>query len=176
MGMTPETPVATFAFVSGPLRGTQLTLFASRLLHHGVGQMESFALGAIDAVRVGYRRDTQRIGWGAALALAALLLFLMSGPLGAFAERAGGEVADAQAMGQLLRAVMRALEIFAGLMPVLGAALLLWGGALIVSGWLGSTELVLTLAASERAYGVRGRNPMLADFAQLLAERAAHRG
>jgi hypothetical protein len=32
------------------------------------------------------------------------------------------------------------------------------------------------LPAGERAYAVRGRNVQLADFASLLAERAAQRG
>lgn len=174
--MPPEAPVASFDFPSGPLRGTQLTLYASRLLHHGVGHMESLALGAIAAVRVGYQRDAQRIGWGVTLVLAALLLFALFRPLGAFAASAGAEVADGQAVGQLLRAVLRALEALAGLMPVAAVALLGWGGTLIVFGWQGTTMLVLTLPISERVYEVRGRNPLLSDFAELVAERVSQRG
>ena len=174
--MPPEAPVASFDFPSGPLRGTQLTLYASRLLHHGVGHMESLALGAIAAVRVGYQRDAQRIGWGVTLVLAALLLFALFRPLGAFATSAGAEVADGQAVGQLLRAVLRALEALAGLMPVAAVALLGWGGTLIVFGWQGTTMLVLTLPISERVYEVRGRNPLLSDFAELVAERVSQRG
>jgi len=174
--MPPESPVASFDFSSGPLRGTQLTLYASRLLHHGVGQMESIALGAIPAVRVGYQRDTQRIGWGVTLILVALVLFALFRPLGALAAGVGADVADGQAVGQLLRAVMRALEAFAGLLPVIGVAFLAWGGTLIAFGWLGTTTLVLTLPAGERVYTVRGRNHLLADFAELLAERVSQHG
>lgn len=176
MSMPPEAPVASFDFPSGPLRGTQLTLYASRLLHHGVGHMESLALGAIAAVRVGYERDAQRIGWGVTLVLAALLLFALFRPLGAFAASAGAEVADGQAVGQLLRAVLRALEALAGLMPVAAVALIGWGGTLIVFGWQGTTMLVLTLPISERVYEVRGRSPLLQDFAELVAERVSQHG
>jgi hypothetical protein len=174
--MPPETPVASFDFPSGPLRGTQLTLYASRLLHHGVGQMESVALGAIAAMRVGYERDAQRIGWGATLILVALVLFALFRPLGSFASSAGAAVADGQAVGQLLRAAMSALEALAGLLPVIAVALLAWGGTLVAFGWQGTTLLVLTLPVSERAYAVRGRNPLLQDFAELLAERVAQHG
>ena len=174
--MPPESPVATFDFPSGPMRGTQLTLFASRLLHHGVGQMESLALGAIAAVSIGYHRDAQRIGWGVTLIVVALVLFALFRPLGAFAVSAGAEVADGQAVGQLLRAAMRALEAFAGLMPVVGVAFLAWGGALIAFGWQGTTTLILTLPATERVYTARGRNHLLADFAELLAERVSQHG
>ena len=175
MSMPSEPPVASFDFPSGPLRGTQLTLDASRLLHHGVGQMESIALGAIAAVRVGYQRDAQRIGWGVALVLSALILFLLFRPLTAFAASAAAEVADGQAVAQLLRGALRVLEAFASLMPVAGAAFLVWGGALIAFGWLGTTELVLSLPAAERAYAVRGRNQLLIQLAELLAERVAQR-
>jgi hypothetical protein len=174
--MPPEPPIASFDFSSGPLRGTQLMLYASRLLHHGVGHMESLALGAIAAVGVGYQRDTQRIAWGAMLVLAAFVLFALFRPLGVLAASAGAEVADGQAVGQLLRAAMRALEAFAGLMPVIGVACLAWGGTLIAFGWQGTTTLVLTLPAAERVYAVRGRNHLLADFAELVAERVAKHG
>lgn len=176
MSMPPEAPVASFDFPSGPLRGTQLTLYASRLLHHGVGHMESLALGAIAAVRVGYERDAQRIGWGVTLVLAALLLFALFRPLGTLAASAGAEVADGQAVGQLLRAVLRALEALAGLLPVAAVALLGWGGTLIVFGWQGTTMLVLTLPISERVYEVRGRSRLLQDFAELVAERVSQHG
>lgn len=174
--MPPEAPVASFDFPSGPLRGTQLTLYGSRLLHQGVGHTESLTLGAIAAVRVGYERDARRIGWGVTLILVALVLFALFRPLGAFAARAGAEVADGQAVGQLLRAAMSALEALAGLLPVIAAALLAWGGTLIAFGWMGTTLLVLTLPVAERAYEVRGRNHLLAEFAELLAERVAQHG
>jgi len=65
--MALETPIASFDFNSGSQRGTQLSLYGARLLHHGIGQMDSMALSAIAAVRVGYERNLRRIGWGAGL-------------------------------------------------------------------------------------------------------------
>jgi hypothetical protein len=143
----------------------------ARLLHRCQPD-ESIALGAIASVRVGFQRDATRIGWGVALAVAALLLFLVFRPLAAVAAVAAAEVADGQAVGQLLRAVLSALEALAGLMPVAGV---LAGDALIAFGWIGTTELVLSLPATERAYAVRGRSQLLAQFAELLAEHVAQR-
>jgi len=151
MNMPSEPTVAVFDFRSGPLRGTQLTLHGARLLHHGVGYMESMPLAAIAAVRVGYERHESRIGWGVALGVAALLLFLVFRPLAAFAVGASAEVADGQAVGQLLRA------------------------ALVVLGWIGTTTRVLMLPAAERVFPVRGQSPLLVEFAELLAERVAQR-
>jgi cyanate permease len=71
---------------------------------------------------------------------------------------------------------MHALEGLAELMPVVAAAFLGWGGSLVVFGWLGTTTLVLTLPAAERAYAVRGQNRMLSEFAELVAERVAQHG
>jgi hypothetical protein len=55
-------------------------------------------------------------------------------------------------------------------------ACLLGGGALAAFGWIGTTTLVLSLPAADRAYAVRGQNRMLVDFADLLAERVAQSG
>ena len=42
-------------------------------------------------------------------------------------------------------------------------------------GSICTTTLALTLPGAERAYPVRGQNPLLVDFADLLAERVAQR-
>jgi signal transduction histidine kinase len=175
MTMPSEPAVASFDFRSGPLRGTQLTLYGARLLHHGVGYMESMPLAAIAAVRVSYERHEQRIGWGVALGVAALLLFLVFRPIAAFAVGASAEVADGQAVGQLLRTALSALEAFARLLPVAGVLCLAAGAALVVLGWIGTTTLVLMLPAAERVFPVRGQSPLLVEFAELLAERVAQR-
>lgn len=175
MSMPPESPIASFDFASGPLRGTQLTLYGTRLLHQGPGYRESMALGAIAAVRVAYERDARRIGWGVALLVLALLLFLLFRPLGDLAARAAAEITGAQSVAELLRSVLYGVGALASLMPVAGAACVLGGGALIAFGWIGDTALVLMLPAGERVYAVRGESRMLLDFADLLAERTAHR-
>jgi hypothetical protein len=174
--MATESPIAHFEFVAGPQRGSRLTLYPARLLHEAAGHMESMPLDALAAVGATYERNEGRIGWGAALIVLALLLLAVFRPLANLAAAAGAQVADAQAIGQLLRATLGALESLANLLPLAAGASLAGGVALVVFGWLGTTTLTLMLPAGERAYAVRGRNAQLADFATLLAERAAQRG
>jgi len=174
--MPTEAPIAHFEFVAGPQRGSRLTLYPARLLHEGPGLMESMPLDALAAVGASYQRDEGRIGWGAALVVIGLVLLAVFGPLARVAASAGAQVADAQAIGQLLRATLGALESLANLLPLAAGGCLAGAIALIVFGWLGATTLTLMLPAGERAYAVRGRNPLLVDFATLLAERAAQRG
>lgn len=174
--MTLETPIASFHFQSGPLRGTQLSLFATRLLHHGTGQMESVALAAVAAVSVGYARDSRRMGWGAALIVLALMLVLVSGPLAGLAAEAAAEVNGGNAVAHLLRGTLLAMGGFASMLPAAGIGCLLGGAALAAFGWIGTTTLALSLPATERIYGVRGQNRLLVDFAELVAERVALAG
>jgi hypothetical protein len=174
--MALETPIATFHFASGPLRGTQLSLFATRLLHHGAGQMESVALGAVAAVSVGYSRDLRRIGWGVVLIVLALLLILVAGPLAGLAAESAAEINGGNAVAHLLRGTLLALGGFASVLPAAGAGCLLGGAALAAFGWIGTTTLSLSLPAADRAYGVRGQNRLLVDFAELVAERVAQFG
>jgi len=173
--MALETPIAFFQFDNGPLRGTQLSLFAARLLHQGAGQMESITLSAVAAVRVGFERNFGRIGWGGVLIVAALLLFLAAGPLSGLAADAAAEITGKNAVAQLLRGTLHTLGALASVLPAAGVAALLGGGALIAFGWIGLTTVVLSLPAAERAYSVRGQSRMLVDFAELLAERVAQR-
>lgn len=173
--MPAESPIAAFDFASGPLRGTQLALHGTRLLHQGPGWMESIPLHSIASVSVGYERHEQRIGWGVVLVLAAVALFSAAGPLAALATGAAAEVTGAQSIAEILRGALRALEAFADLLPVAGFLCVAAAAAMIVLGWIGTTTLVLMLPAGERAYPVRGQNRMLVDFAELLAERVAQR-
>lgn len=171
--MALETSIATYEFPAGPLRGTQLSLYGSRLLHHGVGQMDSISLRAIAAVRVGYERNVPRMAWGVVLALLSLVLFAVAGPLSGAAAEAAAEVSGNHSIAQLLRGTLLVLGAIASLLPAAGVACLLGGGALGAFGWIGTTTLVLSLPAADRAYAVRGQNRMLVDFAELLAERVA---
>jgi len=171
--MALETPIASYQFSSGPLRGSQLALFAARLLHQGAGQMDSIALSAVAAVGVGYERNFRRIGWSVVLILVALLLFIVAGPLSGAAAEAAAEINGNHAVAQLLRGTLLALGGLASVLPAAGVASLLGGGALAALGWIGTTTLVLSLPASDRIYAVRGQNRMLVDFAELLAERVA---
>jgi len=69
--MALETPIANFQFSTGTLRGTQLSLYGARLLHHGVGQMDSMALGAIAALKEAGLRERVKVMVGGAPVTAA---------------------------------------------------------------------------------------------------------
>lgn len=174
--MALETPIASFHFPAGPLRGTQLSLFGTRLLHQGVDQMESITLAAVAAVRVAYERDIRHIVWGAALIVLAIVLFVVSGPLSTLAAEAAAGVSSNTSVAQLLRGTLHVLGAFASLLAAVGVACVIGGGALAAFGWIGTTTLVLSLPAGERAYWMRGKNRLLVDFAELLAERVAQNG
>jgi len=174
--MALETPIASFQFASGPERGTQLQLFGTRLLHQGMGQMESISLSSIAAVGAAYARDYRRIAGGVVLIFVALLLFVVAGPLSGVAAEAAAEVTGAHSVALLLRGTLYVLGVLAALLPVAGVAALLGAGALIAFGWIGTTTLLVMLPAGARAYAVRGQNRMLVDFTELVAERVAQGG
>lgn len=171
--MALETPIATFNFTTGAQRGTQLSLFGARLLHHGVGQMESIALAGVAAVRVAYERDYARIAWGAGLVVVALVLLAISSPLATAATEAAVNVTGNHSMAQLLRGTLHVLGAIASMLPAGALACVVGGAALAAFGWIGTTTLGLALPASDRAYGMRGQSRMLVDFAELVAERVA---
>jgi len=75
-----------------------------------------------------------------------------------------------------LRGTLHVLGALASLLTAVGVACVIGGGALVALGWIGTTTLVLSLPAGERAYGMRGKNRLLVDFAELLAERVAQNG
>jgi len=109
----------------------------------------------------------------------ALVLIGLSAPLAALAGAAADQVAaqvqagtggTGQSVAGVVIAAFHFLQTCARLLPVAGAALVLWGAALFALGWLGATTLTLSLGAVERAYSVRGRNLMLYDFAEAVGE------
>jgi hypothetical protein len=165
--------LARYVFTGGMLRGTHLTLHQTCLVHRGDNHLETLPLAGMTAVRVAFRRDTRKIGWGIALVVVALLLLAIAGPLGSFASGAAGEMASAGAQGvpRALHGFFRFLEGVASLLPVLALACVIGGGALGALGWMGSTLLLVSLPGSERLYAVRSRDTMLLEFAEALSER-----
>lgn len=173
----PGPAVARFAFTSGELRGSHLTLYASCLVHRGGHHLETLPLAAMTAVSVAFRRDTRKLGWGIFLIVGALALLALTGPLGVFASGAAGEMASAgsQGVAGALHGFFRLLEAVASMFPVVALASVVGGAALCALGWLGTTTLVVGLPGTERVYPVRGRDTLLLDFAEALGERVAHR-
>ena len=178
-----DDPVADYHFQRGALRGTQFTLLESRLLHLGTDYTESTVLEAIASVRIAFEHDARRIGWGMALGAIALVVFSLAGPLDALAGRGLADVsagvardgAQASALAHFLESALGALKYLTGLMSVAGLALLACGAALAVRGWNGYTSLALVLPSAEREYRVPGRDSLLLDFAENLAESVAAR-
>ena len=176
--MSLDNPVAEYEFASGAARGSRLTLYAGRLVHRGGDSTEVVPLAHLAAVRVAFERDARKLNWAVILLLVALPLALMSGPLhGWMAEAAAkvGEHSRNESVDAMMLGVFRVLAVMARLLLPLAGLLAAGAVALLVSFWLGLTTLTLSFAAVERGYSVRGRNPLLSEFADLVAERLAAR-
>jgi hypothetical protein len=176
--MAQDDLVSTFDFRSGAQRGARLTLYPARLVFHATGCIENIQLGAVGAVRVEFERDGRKLGWAVALAVLALVLFMVSGPLTAWGSHAAADVLDqlhqgnaasGHGMGGILASVLQSLARLASLLPVAGALLGAGAIALLVLGWLGVSTLTLIVGPVERAYAVRGRNALLLDFAEAIS-------
>lgn len=166
-------PISRYDFTRGELRGSYFTLYANVLVHRSGTHLETLPLAAIASLRVAYERDARKVGWGVSLVLIALMVFAVAGPL---AELAGGAAAEMAAAGghgvaRALYGLFRFLWSVANALPFVALLGALAGIGLAVLGWLGNTTLVLDLAGSVRAYGVRGRNPGLLDFSEAVCER-----
>jgi hypothetical protein len=169
----PGASVATYTFASGELRGTQLTLYPTSLVHRSANAVETIPLAALTAVSVAFRRNERRLVWGVGLIVLALLFLVIAGPLGRFASGAAGEMATAggQGVAGVLLAFFRVLEALASALPVIALACVVGGAALGALGWMGGTLLLVSLPGSERVYSSRGRDTLLLDFAEALGQR-----
>jgi len=158
--------------------GTRLALYANRLVLHGADAMESVPLAHLASVRVAFQRDPGKLNWAIGLLVLALLLAVASPPLqGVATALAAGirEHAGRESLDALLLSAVSALHAFARLLQPLAAVLAGLAAALLVVFWLGHTTLTLSFAAAERAYGMRGRNSLLFQFAEAVAEQLAAR-
>jgi hypothetical protein len=161
-----------FAFASGMLRGTHLTLYPTCLVHRSDTHLETLPIAAMTAVSVAFRRDARKLRWSIMLIVIALLLLAVSGPLDRFAADAATDMAKSeQGVGKALYGFFRFLTALASSLPVAALACVIGGGALCALGWIGSTTLLVSLPGAERSYLVRGRNTLLLDFAEALSER-----
>ena len=162
-----------FVFERGELRGTQLTLFQTCLVHRSDNYLETLPLGGLTAVRVSFQRNTRKLGWGIALVIVALIMLAIAGPLSSWASAAANEMASAgpQGVPRALYSFFRSLEALGSLLPVAALACVIGGAALGALGWMGSTMLAISLPGAERVYRVRGRDTLLLDFAEALSER-----
>jgi hypothetical protein len=164
--------VARIDFTHGAMRGTHLTLYAACLVHRGDSHLETVPLTTVASVRVSFERDARRLGWGIALVLVAVLMVAISGPLATGAAAAAGELASGSSgVAAALLTLSRIVEAVARMLPGMAVAAALAGAALAALGWLGSTTFKVTFAGGDREYRTRGRNSMLLDFAESVAEK-----
>ena len=160
--------------------GARLALYTNRVVLHGGDAMESVPLAQLASVRVAFERDPRKLNWAVGLLVFALLLAMASGPLQGFtADLASGikDQAGRESLDAALKSSASALHAFARMFAPLASALTLLAAALLVLFWIGHTTLTLSFAAAERAFPVRGRNQLLFQFAEAVAEQlAAPRG
>ena len=165
--------IARFTFANGVLRGTNLTLYPTSLVHRSDTHLETLPLAGMTAVRVAFERDTRKLGWGVTLVVLALILLAISGPIGNFASEnaVAMNASGTQGVARMLLGFFRMLEGVASLLPVVALACVIGAGALGALGWMGSTILLVSLPGAERSYSARGRDSMLLDFAEALSDR-----
>lgn len=161
-----------FDFTSGANRGSHLVLYPRSLVHRSNSELETVPLARVSAIRVGFKRDSFRLGWGIAGIVLALLLLALSAPLGSFGHSAAQEMAaNGQGVARALYALFRFIELLAAVMPAIALAVAIAAAMLAVLGWRGSTTLTVSLAGTQRQYSVRGRDTLMLDFAEMAAER-----
>jgi hypothetical protein len=168
-----EPVIARFEFAAGGLRGSELTLYRSCLVHRGSGHMETMPLSGIASMRVAFERDGRQLGWGTGLVLAALICVAISGPIGSAATQAAADLASpgGQGIARALIGFFRVVEAIAHFLPVVALGGALGGAFLIVRGWQGGTTLTVNVAGYERSYPARGRDALLLDFADAVSAR-----
>jgi hypothetical protein len=179
LAVNPGELLTEFAFASGAQRDARLALYADRLVLHGADAMETVPLAHLASVRVAFERDPRKLNWAVGLSLAALALAAMSGPLQAWMQALSAEVrkGGAESLEALLLASFGAIQHLARLFVPVALALFAGAAALVFLFWLGRTTLTLAYAATERDFRVRGRNLLLFQFADSVAEQlAAPRG
>lgn len=140
--------------------------------------METVPLAQLASVRVAFERDPRKLNWAIGLLVVALLLVAVSGPMhGGVTALAAGikEHSGRESLDSLLLASFSVLGRIARSLPMLAAILAAIAAALAAFFWMGLTTLTLSFAATERFYSVRGRSPLLIQFAELVAAQLAAR-
>jgi hypothetical protein len=154
--------------------GARLALYTNRVVLHGGDAMESVPLAHLASVRVAFERDPRKLNWAVALMVVALVLALVSRPLQDWMMELAGKVATGggrESLEAALLSIFTALGHLARLMFPFAMLLAAAAVALLAFFWLGRTTLTLSFAAAERAFPVRGRNPLLVQFAEAVAEQ-----
>ena len=158
--------------------GVRLALYTNRVVLHGGETMECVPLVHLASVRVAFERDARKLNWAVALLVVALILALVSRPLQDWMLGLAGKVATSggrESLEAALFSIFTALGHLARLMFPFALLLAAGAVALLVFFWLGRTTLTLSFAAVERAFPVLGRNLLLVQFAEAIADQLAAR-
>jgi hypothetical protein len=172
----PQLGAGERALAETPLGGGTAVLTDRRLVVAGRGREESVPLAHIAVVRVRFERAFGGIAFGAALIVAALILFSITSPLrtlilnqsvglepAASQERA----ANAGGAGGVAVAVQKVLETAAGIVgvfPVAAWLLVIAGLARIALGVIGRTVVTVAAGGAELEFSRRGNSAPLHDF------------
>lgn len=171
-GPANDAPLATFEFGHGGLRGSHLSLFATRLTHRGEDFFEVMPLERIGALRVGFERDAGGIKRGQILFAIALLVLGAYWPLHWLVRIGFSEMnPQSQGGGAFLPAALRIFEMSVAALPVICGVVAVLGVASMAFAMVGNTVLTVMAGAAERNFAVRGRNPALVEFAESVAAR-----
>jgi hypothetical protein len=176
--VTPDNPLAEFEIGSGAQQGSRLVLYANRLACQGGDSMETVPLAQLASVRVAFERDARKLNWAIGLLVVALLLLAASGPLHGWATSLAAGVKEHSGRESLDAVLLTSFSVIGGIarsLPVLATLLAALAAALATLFWMGMTTLSLNFGAVERSYAVRGRNPLLVQFAELVAAQLAAR-
>lgn len=155
--------------------GGRLALYTNRLVLHGADAMESVPLAHLASVRVAFERDPRKLNWAIGLLVLALVFAVVSGPLQSWMADLAAKVPGGgrESLEAVLVAVFGALGQLARMFVPIAWILAAGAATLLVFFWLGLTTLTLSFAATERAFPVRGRNGLLVQFAEAVADQLA---
>jgi hypothetical protein len=174
--VSPGELLTEYELSSGALRGARLSLYADRVVLHGASAMEVVPLAQLASVRVAFERDPRKLNWAVGLLAVALVLASISGPLQSWMADLVSKVGAGggrESLDSVLVAGFTAIGNLARLLIPLAWALAGIAVVLLVLFWVGQTALTLSFAASERVFPVRGRNQLLFQFAEAVADQLA---
>ncbi len=159
-----ETIIIEAPFGLGVMGGN-VTLTDRRVVMTARDYEESVPLGAVTSVRVAFTRNVASASWGAVILALALGFAAAYRPLETAVNGLGHAIekrmTDKTPEGEIYG---RYLYIPGGLVWLLMAPLIAWGGFKLVKGAIGKTELVIATASGELRSVSPGRKDELMEF------------
>lgn len=162
-------------------RGVQATLTSHRLIWLQDSQEEHYPLDRVTSVVYGFERMRRRMNWAVALLIMAITLAIFLGwaqsNLPSLAESMVKTLADHESP-ERIAAARRAYEqrvdaMMLMILPLWGiaGALLMYSAWLLYTGIRGMTHVQVTIYAVIRTLSRRGRDPLLLEFGEQVAQR-----